>query len=144
MKKNIYEILEEVELGEDEFETVDIIRRNDNKTWRDYLTAVFNKDITFHDMGLDEIDYKADVDSPPGMGLSNFAVEGRMIYLFIEGHPKAAPGLTDEKRKNILRGVLESLEAKEATAYLNMLRKKPGVKNLTRKNVKLAFPDLAI
>jgi len=143
MYTNIYEILEDYEIAEDDYERVDILQRHNLPSLKQWLNYVFNKNIQFHDLDLKTLEWKRD-DSPPGLALNSFSANEHLIYLFIKNHPKASPNLTIQRRRELLINILESMEAKEADAWLNMLKKKPGVKKLTKKIVKQAFPDINI
>ena len=143
MRYNIYEILDEFKMAEDDFERIDILRRHESQTFREVLTLALNETIKTIDLDYDHLDYKAE-EVPPGLSVSNMDMEFRMVYLFIEGHPKAAPTLTDKRRREILVQIMEALEPKEAEVYRNMLKKDLGVPGLTKELVKEAFPDIPL
>jgi len=141
--KDISEILEEFTLGEDEMEKVDILQRNDSKTFRDVLTVAFNKDIQLVDIDWDTVEWRR-FDLPPGPGTSNLQKEMQSIYLFIQGHPRAAPNLTNERRKQILVQILEAMNPKESDVFLGMLKKDFGVDGLNADIIRKAFPGIPI
>lgn len=143
MRYNIYEILEEFKLAEDDDERVDILKRHETQTLREILTLVLNETIPVVKLDYDDLPYRPQ-EVPPGLSVSNMDVEFRMIYLFIEGHPKASPNLSNARREEILVQIMEALEPKEAEVYRNMLKKDLGVPSLTKEVVKQAFPDIPL
>lgn len=143
MYKNVYEILEDYDLALDEYEQLDILQRHKLPTLKVWLQYVFDKNIVFHDLDLKNLQWRRD-DSPPGQKLNTLQNNQHLIYLFIKGHPNASPNLTIQRRRELLINILESMEAKESDVFINMLNKKTGVKGLTKKIVKQAFPELNI
>ena len=137
--KNVYEIFEEFEKATKRQDRVNILKFNDNFALRSILQGTFDNRIQFV---FDEIPaYKAS-DSPPGLGYTNINTEMHRAYLFEANNPKVAPGLTLQRRKEILIQILEAMEAKEAEIFVNMLRKKQNVKGLTRDIVMEALPGI--
>ena len=138
MNKNVYEVFEEIELAEDDFERIDMLRRNSSYALKSVLKGMFHPDIHF--TITEEPKYKRS-DAPPGMGYSNMTQELNRAYLFEANNPRVSTNLTVERKSQILIQILESLEAKEADVYMAMLQKKPLV-GLTYEVVKEAFPDI--
>jgi len=141
MYNNVYEILEDFEIGEDDYERIDILQRHNLPALKIWLRYVFDKNIVFHNLDFATLEWRRE-DAPPGTKYNTFGNNEHLIYLFIKNHPKAAPGLTIQRRRQLLVNLLESMEAKEADVFLNMLKKKSGVKGLTKKIAKQAFPDM--
>jgi hypothetical protein len=61
--------------------------------------------------------------------------------LFRKGDPSAEK-LSNQKRKQLLLQLIESLEPREAEVVIGILSKDLGVKGLTYKFIKEAFPKL--
>jgi hypothetical protein len=100
---------------------------------------------TFHpnvEFVIDQVPYYKPGDSPPGLSYSSIRQELGRTYIFEKNNPKVAPGLTKDRKIQILTQILEVLEAKEAEVFMNMILKKQKVKGLTYEIVKEAFPDL--
>lgn len=138
MNTNVYEVFEELELAEDDFERVDMLQRNASYPLRSVLKGMFDPNVQF--TITEEPKYKRS-DAPIGMGYSNMTQELSRAYLFEANNPRVSPNLTQQRKEQILVQMLECLEAKEADVFMNMLLKKPPV-GLTYETVKQAFPDL--
>jgi len=137
--KNVYEVFEELELAEDDFERVDMLRRNENFALRSVLQGIFNPNVQF--TVAEKPKYKRS-DAPPGLSYSSMLQELDRIYLFEANNPRVSPNLTEQRKTQILIQILETLEAKEADVFMSMLLKKNTVPGLTYEVVKTAFPDL--
>ena len=83
-------------------------------------------------------------DTPAGLNFSYLDTEISKMYRFIKGHPKRPEGLTPEKQSSILLVILESLHKDEAELLIKLMKKDLGVKFLTPKLVKEAYPNLNI
>jgi hypothetical protein len=139
--KNISEIFDEFEKAETKQEKITILRNNSNYALRNVLQGTYNSNIQFV---FDRIpDYKAS-DAPPGLGYSSIHQELGRVYLFEKNSPKVSPQLTEDRKRQLLIQILESLEAREAEIYANMILKKQKVKGLDKKIVQEAFPDLVV
>lgn len=138
MYKNLHEIFEEFEIRKTKSDKIAVLRYNGNYALRTILQGTFSPNVKFV---IEAPDYKPS-DSPLGMGYTHLIEVCHKLYLFEEGNPKAPPGLTQERRKELLIQMLESLEAKEAALLQGMFLKKLPVKGLTYAIVKEAFPDL--
>lgn len=138
MNKNVYEVFEEIELAEDDFERIDMLRRNSSYALKSVLKGMFHPNIHF--TITEEPKYKRS-DSPIGMGYSNMTQELSRAYLFEANNPRVSPNLSMERKTQLLIQILECLEAKEADVFMAMLQKKPLV-GLTYEVVKEAFPDI--
>jgi hypothetical protein len=139
MLKMIYEVFEEFENAKTTQEKIDILRKNKTYALDNVLNGTFNPNITFCFKTIPE--YKPS-DAPAGLGYTSIHQELGRVYLFQENNPKVDPNLSHKRKEEILIQILESLEAKEAKIYANMLLKKQHVKGLTLSVVKQAFPDL--
>jgi len=137
--KNMYEIFDEFEMATSKKEKLAVIEKNLSKT----LVQVI--ELTFHpnyEWLIDEMpnEYKIP-DTLPGISRCQLSTEIRKLYLFKKGDPTAEK-LSEEKRKELLLQLIESLEPREAEVVIGILNKDLGVKGLTYKFVKEAFPQL--
>jgi len=137
--KNIYEIFDEFELAKTKQERLDVIGKNLSKTLVDVLQFTFHPDCQWKVSELPE-NYKI-VDVPAGMAHCQLSTEIRKLYMFQAGNP-TAEALTPRKQNELLIQLLESIEPREAEVIAGIFRKDQGVKHLTYKFVKEAFPDL--
>lgn len=137
--KNMYEIFDEVAKAKDKNEKILILRRNETMTLRNVLQGTFHPAIEYN---ITKVPYYKPDQSPPGMGYSHMGAALDRVYLFVKGSKRADPNLTQERREQILIQILESLEAKEAEVFMNMILKKQKVSGLTADLVREAFPNL--
>lgn len=109
-------------------------------TWfKEFLNYAFNPKIRFEVSAIP--DYKPSVD-PPGLTITTLNNEMRRLYIFVVGHPKRTGKLDPKKEQHILYTMLTSLHKDEAALLVGLLRKKLGIKYLTARTVKEAFPTL--
>ena len=139
MMKNLYEVFDEFEHAKTTQDKIAILRNNATYALKNVLEGTFSPNITFCFKKIP--DYKPS-DAPIGLGYSSIHQELGRVYLFQENNPKVNPNLSHKRKEEILIQILESLEAKEAKIYADMLMKKQHVKGLTLSVVKQAFPDL--
>jgi hypothetical protein len=138
--KNVYEVFDEFEEAKNKKDKMDVMQRNLSKTLVDVLQFTFHPDCKWkvHDLPQG---YKANRDTVPGMSRCQLSTEIRKLYLFQTGHP-TAESLSERKRNELLIQLLESLEPRETEVVMGIFRKDQGVKGLTYKFVKEAFPNL--
>lgn len=136
--KNLYEIFEEIEKAQTDNEKAEILQKNDSYALRSVLQGIYSDSVKF---SVERVPYYKPSDSPIGLGYTSIAQELDRTYLFQENHPRIPQGLTEKRKEEILIQILESLEAKEAVVFMNMLLKKP-VKNLSKKVVKKVYGSL--
>lgn len=134
------EILDEFDAASSRPEKIAILRKYGDARFKDFLLASFHPQIQF-DV---EVPTYRPATEPAGLNFSYIDAEMPRLYRFISGHPKRSPNLSKEKQSALLLVILESLHADEAVLFIKMLKKDLGVKWLTPKLVKEAFPDLAI
>lgn len=139
MMKNIHEVFTEFEHAKTTKEKVEVLQKNDSYALKNVLEGTYSPNVKFCFKKIP--DYKPS-DAPIGLGYTSIHQELGRAYLFQENNPKVNPNLTHKRKEEILIQILESLEAKEAEVYANMLLKKQHVKGLTLSVVKQAFPDL--
>ena len=139
--KNIYEVFDEFEEAKNKKERMVVIEKNLTKTLVQVLELAFHPN---HQWLINEMpdDYRIDIGNKlPGLASCNLSTEIRKMYLFQKGDP-SAESLTQEKRKQLLLQLLESIEPREAEVVMGMLKKDLGVKGLDYKFVKEAFPNM--
>ena len=139
MMKNIHEVFTEFEHAKTTKEKVEVLQKNDSYALKNVLEGTYSPNVKFCFKKIP--DYKPS-DAPIGLGYTSIHQELGRVYLFQENNPKVNPNLTHKRKEEILIQILESLEAKEAKIYADMLMKKQHVKGLTLSVVKQAFPDL--
>ena len=137
--KNLYEVFDEFEMASSKKDKMAVIEKNLSKT----LVQVF--ELTYHPeyqwlITEMPVEYRIP-DTLPGISRCQLSTEIRKLYLFRKGDPSAEK-LTDQKRKQLLLQLIESLEPREAEVVIGILSKDLGVKGLNYKFVKEAFPQL--
>ena len=137
--KNIYEIFDEFEIAPSKKEKLLVIEKNLSKTLLQVLELAFHPDYQWLINEM-PIEYKIP-DTFPGISRCQLSTEIRKLYLFKKGDATAEK-LSDEKRKQLLLQLIESLEPREAEVVIGILSKDLGVKGLNYKFVKEAFPQL--
>jgi len=140
MIKNIYEILNEVELAETRQQKKEVLQNNNLFHFKEVLKNTFNPDIQFYVDKQFPTEY-IKPDTAPGIRFAGIESEIRRAYLFVKGN-STADSLTPEKRKILLLQLLESFEPEEALVWFNMMKKDLKVKGLTESLVKEVFPEL--
>jgi hypothetical protein len=137
--KNIYEVFDEFEEATTKQERMDVIRKNLSQTLVQVLELTFHPAIEWLVKEMPD-DYKIP-DTKPGISVCQLSTEIRKLYLFRKDNPNAER-LTPRKRKELLIQLLESLEPREAEVIIGIFQKDQGVKHLTYKFVKEAFPNM--
>lgn len=132
------EIIEMFEKAPTKKEKIDVLKRFEHPTFKQFFNYAFNPDIIF-DVEIPE--YKPSFD-PAGLNNAYLDNELERTYRFIVGHPKRAGGLKPKKQTELLLILLETLHKDEADLYVRMLRKDLKVKFLTKKFIKEVYPDL--
>lgn len=139
MKKNLYEVFEEFEKAPTKAEKIAVLKSNHTQELYAVVQMAFHPDIHFL---IERVPYYKPDDAPPGMSYSSIQQELDRIYLFVKDHPRIPPGLTQQRREQILVQMLEVLESKEATVLMNMILKNLKVKGLTANLAKEVWPGI--
>lgn len=139
MLKNVYEILDELELVETDQQRIEILQQNNNYYFTQVLKYTFDPKYEFYVTEFPE-DY-IEPDTAPGIRYAGIESEIRRAYLFLKGDP-TADSLTEQKRKILLLQLLESFEPQEALVWFSMMKKDLGVPGLTAELVEAAFPGI--
>lgn len=138
--KNIYEILDEIELASSKKDKIDVIGANLSPTLVQVFELAYHPQYQWLITDMPD-DYKIPTNMLPGITASQLSAQLRKLYLFRKGEPTAEK-LTPQKRNELLLQILESLEPREAEVILGIFNKDLGVKGLNYKLVKEAFPNL--
>jgi hypothetical protein len=139
MRKLVCEIFDEIEKAKTRKDRLAILKFNDRYDLRCVLRGTYHPEIKYI---IDSVPYYKPSDAPHGLSGNTIINEIKRVYLFEENNPKRSNNLSKEKIEKILIQILESLEAKEANVFMNMLLKKQKVKGLDYKLIKEAYPDL--
>jgi hypothetical protein len=137
--KNIYEVFDEFENASTKEERISSLQKNDCYALRQILRGTFDPSIEF---AIERVPNYKPSDSPAGLGYTSIHQELGRTYLFQREHPKLSPDLTIARREQILVQILETLEAREAIVFMNMILKKQKVRGLDMQIVQEAFPNL--
>jgi DNA-directed RNA polymerase sigma subunit (sigma70/sigma32) len=137
--KNIYEIFDEFELAKTKKEKQDVFWKNYSPTLAEVLRLAFHPDIDWLVKEMPE-EYKVP-DTLPGISHAKLSTELRRLYLFQKGNI-TAERLTEQRQKELLLQLLESIEPREAEVIIGIFNKDLGVKGLTLKFVQEIFPNL--
>lgn len=136
----LYEVFDEFEMSKNKKERMDVIGRNLSQLLVDVLKLTFHPAFEWKVKNLPE-DYRVPTDVLPGITHDTLNRQIRKLYMFRVGDPTAEK-LTEQRRKELLVQLLESLEPREAEIILGIFQKDLGVKGLDYKFVKEAFPNM--
>jgi hypothetical protein len=134
------EIMDKFEKAQTKEERLQILRRNGDERFKQFLIMSFNPYVKF-DVQIPN--YRPAVE-PAGLNYAYLDTEMPKMYRFIENHKLRPAGLTGKKQSSLLLVILESLHKEEAFLLVRMLRKDLAIKFLTPKLIKEAFPDIDI
>lgn len=132
------EILDEFQKATNKQERIDVLRKYDHKSFREFLVAAFHPNIQF-DVG--PMPYRP-APEPAGLNFTYLDMEMNKLYRFVKFHPAKPKDLTLLKQKQLLVVILESLHKDEAELLNKVLAKDLGVKFLTVNLINEAFPNL--
>jgi hypothetical protein len=137
--KNLYEVFDEFEMASSKKDKMAVIEKNLSKTLVQVFELAYHPDYQWLITEM-PVEYRVP-DTLPGISRCQLSTEIRKLYLFRKGDPSAEK-LSDQKRKQLLLQLIESLEPREAEVVIGILSKDLGVKGLTYKFIKEAFPKL--
>ena len=140
MRKNFYEIFEEVEQASDTNAKIAILRKNYTPALIQFFRNVYSPAVQFTVKKIPA--YKPGI-YPPGLGETSIDMELKTSYLFEDRNPRKPANLAESRVNQILIQILESLEPKEAKIFESMLQKKIDYPSVSRALVIQAFPDHA-
>ena len=136
----IGEILDKVHKAKSRQEKKEVLEKYKNiEVLQHLLRGTFDPKVQW--TITDQPDYAKDIETPEGQEPNNLYIEIPKCSIFVKGHPASAK-LKQERTKQILIQILESLSASEAALYMQMLKKKSKIKGLTSKLVLEVFPNM--
>ena len=136
--KLMTEIFEEFEKASNKQERLAVLRKYENKSFREFLWYALEPTIVYD---VEIPNYRPAVE-PAGLNYAYLSSEVKKLYRFVKDHKLRPAGLTPQKQKQLLVVVLESLHKDEAELLVKVLQKKFKVPNLTIKLVQEAFPGM--
>ena len=139
MAKNIYEIFDEFELASSSKERKSVLERNLSQTLINVLLFTYHPDYQWLVSDF-PAEYKIP-DTLPGISTCQLSTELRKLYLFRKGD-FTAENLSEQKRKELLIQLLESLEPREAEVLIGIFKKDQNIRGLNYKFVGDCFPDM--
>jgi hypothetical protein len=137
--RNVYEVFDEFKTAKTKQERIDVLRKNKNFAVMSVLQGAFSPNVKFTIEKIPE--YKSE-NVPPGMSYNHINDALSKVYLFVEGHPRCPPALTEKRKIELLIQLLESLEPKEAEVFVSMIKKDLKISYLTPTLINEAFPGL--
>lgn len=137
--KMIYEVFDEFVSAPTKQDKINVLRKNDTFALRNLLIGTYNPNVQFV---IEKAPQYKPSDVPPGLGYTTIHQELGRVYLFEKNNPKVNHNLSQDRKEQLLIGMLEALEKREAEVFLNMILKKQNVPGLNKKIVNEAFPGL--
>jgi hypothetical protein len=132
------EIFEEFQKAETKADRIAVLRKYDHPRLREFLIYALNTTIEFDA----EVPNWRPAVEPAGLNYTYLESEVPKLYRFVKNHPQRPEGLTQEKQKQLLVVVLESLHKDEAQILADLIKRKFKVNNLTKKLVQEAYPGM--
>lgn len=132
------EIFEEFSKATNKQERINVLRKYDHKSFREFLVAAFHPNIQFD---LEMPPYRP-APEPAGLNYTYLDMEMNKLYRFIKFHPAKPKDLTTEKQRSLLVVILESLHKDEADLMVKLFKKDLGIKYLTPNLINETFPNL--
>ena len=111
--KNIYEVFDDFKSAKNKKDRIEVLRRNKSYALTNVLLGAFDKRIEF---AIPVPEYKSE-DVPVGMAYNHMTHAMDKVYLFVKNNPRVSPNLSEERKKQLLVQILESLEPKEAEVF---------------------------
>ena len=140
MRHLLSELFDEIGKAKTVKERVKILQDNNTPFLQDVLYHTFHPNVTYR---FSEIPDYTPNPVPAGEGFITLEIVMTKIYLFVNGHPKTSPNLTDKKANDILAGYLEMLDVGESKVLEAIILKKfKDRQYLNIALVKKAFPQL--
>lgn len=133
-----FEIFEKFEKAEKRADKIEVLRKNSDKNFVDFLVLAFHSEIEF-DVQIPE--YKPSLD-PAGLNYLYLHNEIRKLYRFVKNHPNRPQNLTPKRQTELLLQVLEGLHKNEAELLIRCMKKDLRIPFLTPKLIREAFPGI--
>jgi len=115
-----------------------VLQKEGDPRFRDFLFYAFHPDIKFD---IQPPEYRPAIE-PAGLNFTYLDSEINKLYRFITGHAKKSPDLKPNKQTQLLLVILESLHKDEAELLCKMFKKDLGIKYLTPRLIKEAYPEI--
>jgi hypothetical protein len=139
VKKTISEVFDDFKNANTRDEKIHILRSNYTFSLKYILQGTFHPNIEFV---FESIPPYKKSEIPDGMGYTTIDQELGRAYIFERNNPKVSPDLSQKRKTELLIQVLEALEDREASVFVQMILKKQLIPGLTYDLVKEAFPEL--
>lgn len=136
--KLISEILEEFNTAPNRAEKINVLRKYDEIRLRHFLQIVHGK----VKWAIKPPNYRP-APEPAGLNYTYLATEVQKLHRFVENHPDAV-NLSDDRRRQLLVVILESLHKSEADILVRLMNGDFEYGDLKPKLIKEAFPDIQI
>tara|TARA_B100000123_G_scaffold220851_1_gene169318 strand:- start:232 stop:807 length:576 start_codon:yes stop_codon:yes gene_type:complete len=139
-KMSIPEILNSTE-GKSKEEKVEILRNNSTRALRHILYTAFSKNLEFN-LPKTRPENLKEVDQPTGLSYNSLYKQSRKLRIFIKNN--GYDNVSEDKRKQILLEMLESVDNEERELLLQILFDRKLKISLEYEVVKEAFPELIL
>lgn len=137
--RQVWEVLDRVAKGRTRADKIKRLKEYENlMPLRDVLQGAFDPRIQWN-IPSGTPPYTPQVEGPPPP--SSLLKEHLKFKYFVKG-VRESDDMLGVKRERLFINILESVDARDAEALVNMVNKKPPVKGLTEQIVKEALPDL--
>lgn len=134
------EIFEDFNKATTKEERIAVLRKNADARFKDFLVMALNPYVKFD---ITPPTYRPAVE-PAGLNFAYLDTEMPKMYRFISNHPRRSGPISDEKQKQLLLVILEALHKDESALLVRVFQKDLGIKYLTPKLCKEAFPEIDI
>lgn len=133
-RKIFSQILKDVQAAESPADKAAILRYHDTPMLRTLLKDAFSPEVVYDT----EIPSYRENSETDGYASNNLYVEVRRLYIFKATEKKVAP----KRKSQLLAQVLESIDASDAAALVEVMTQKLDKYGLTKEIVNMAFPNL--
>jgi hypothetical protein len=118
---------------------VAVLRKHSDPRFKEFLIMGLNPHVKFD---IQAPPYRPAVE-PAGLNFAYLDSEMNKMYRFITNHPLKT-AITTKKQEQLMIVILEALHKDEADLLVRLLKKDLGIKYLTAKICKEAFPEIDI
>ncbi len=136
------EILDEFDVATTKAARIAVLRKHGNRDrrFKEFLNYAFNPKVVFA-VPTPLPSYKPALE-PAGLTFTNLNAVVEKLYIYVVGHPRRKGKMSDKQTHDHLITTMESLHASESALLSKMFLQDLGVRFLTMKLCKEAFPDL--
>lgn len=134
------EILDEFELATTKGARLAVLRKHGDRRFKEFLNYAFNPKVVF-DVPFPLPSYKPALE-PAGLNYTNLNAVVEKLYIYVIGHPRRKGKMSAKQTHDHLITTMESLHATESALLSKMFLQDLGIRFLTIKLLKEAFPDL--